>query len=170
MAIQTITYSDKQAMGTQPSIPDVNKVTDADMNEIKSVVNNNASEIGAIGEIREYTLNRKTTTLSGGSWQEMVTQVTTDVIPAGTYLILFKGVIGGTTSDTNIISLEPWLDNYGSAYNRTTIPMTQLTSAFQVWRILTPQTDSTHTMTIKGYGSSNFNVSSNILVDWIRLK
>lgn len=45
MAIQTITYSDKQAMGTQPSIPDINKVTDADMNEIKSVVNNNANEI-----------------------------------------------------------------------------------------------------------------------------
>ena len=45
MAIQTITYSDKQAMATHPSIPDVNKVTDSDMNEIKSVVNNNASEI-----------------------------------------------------------------------------------------------------------------------------
>lgn len=48
MAIQTITYSDKQAMGTQPSIPDINKVTDSDMNEIKDVVNNNASEITPI--------------------------------------------------------------------------------------------------------------------------
>ena len=170
MAIQTITYSDKQAMGTQPSIPDINKVTDSDMNEIKSVVNNNASELGAIGEIREYTLNRKTSTLSSGSWQEMVTSKTTDVLPAGTYLVLFKGVIGGTTSTTNIISLEPWLDNYGSAYNRLTIPVTSLQSSFQVWRILTPQTDSTHTMTIKGYGSANFNVVSNVVVDWIRLK
>lgn len=35
-----ITYADKQAMGTQPSIPDVNKVTDSDMNQIKNVVNN----------------------------------------------------------------------------------------------------------------------------------
>lgn len=34
-----ITYADKQAMGTQPSIPDVNKVTDSDMNEIKTAVN-----------------------------------------------------------------------------------------------------------------------------------
>lgn len=48
MAIQTITYSDKQAMGTQPSIPDINKVTDSDMNEIKDVVNNNANEITPI--------------------------------------------------------------------------------------------------------------------------
>lgn len=43
MAIQTITYSDKQAMGTQPSVPEVNKITDSNMNEIKSVVNNNAN-------------------------------------------------------------------------------------------------------------------------------
>lgn len=50
MAIQTITFSDKQAIGTQPSVPDVNKITDDDMNEIKSVVNNNATELGNIIE------------------------------------------------------------------------------------------------------------------------
>jgi len=50
MAIQTITYSDKQAMGTQPTIPDVNKVTDTDMNEIKNVVNNNATELSNVVE------------------------------------------------------------------------------------------------------------------------
>lgn len=38
-----ITYADKQAMGTQPSIPEINKVTDSNMNEIKSVVNANAN-------------------------------------------------------------------------------------------------------------------------------
>lgn len=34
-----ITYADKQAMGTQPSIPEVNKITDSNMNEIKNAVN-----------------------------------------------------------------------------------------------------------------------------------
>lgn len=34
-----ITYADKQAMGTQPSIPEVNKITDSNMNEIKDAVN-----------------------------------------------------------------------------------------------------------------------------------
>lgn len=34
-----ITYDDKQDLGTQPSIPDVNKVTADNMNEIKQVVN-----------------------------------------------------------------------------------------------------------------------------------
>ena len=34
-----ITYANKQAMGTQPSIPEVNKITDSNMNEIKDAVN-----------------------------------------------------------------------------------------------------------------------------------
>ncbi len=36
-----ITYTDKIATTSNP-LPDINKVTDANMNEIKSVVNNNA--------------------------------------------------------------------------------------------------------------------------------
>lgn len=38
-----ITYADKQAMGTQPSIPEVNKVTDSNMNEIKNGINNSTT-------------------------------------------------------------------------------------------------------------------------------
>ena len=44
MAIQTIQYQNKVALNTNPEIADINKVTDNDMNEIKSVVNNNATE------------------------------------------------------------------------------------------------------------------------------
>ena len=44
MAVQTITYDNKVALNTNPDIADTNKVTDSDMNMIKSVVNNNASE------------------------------------------------------------------------------------------------------------------------------
>ena len=44
MAIQTITYDDKVALNENPSVAEINKVTDDNMNEIKSVVNNNASE------------------------------------------------------------------------------------------------------------------------------
>ena len=38
-----ITYADKSAMGTQPSIPAVNKVMDSDMNEIKAGINNSTT-------------------------------------------------------------------------------------------------------------------------------
>ena len=44
MAVQTITYDNKVALNTNPDIADINKVTDNDMNEIKSVVNNNAMD------------------------------------------------------------------------------------------------------------------------------
>ena len=46
MAIQTITYQDKQYLNENLSIADINKVKDTDMNEIKSVVNTNANNIG----------------------------------------------------------------------------------------------------------------------------
>lgn len=38
-----ITYADKQAMGTQPSIPSVNKVMDTDLNQIKNAINNSTT-------------------------------------------------------------------------------------------------------------------------------
>lgn len=44
MAIQTITYTDKVALNENPNVAEINKVTDDNMNEIKSVVNNNATE------------------------------------------------------------------------------------------------------------------------------
>lgn len=44
MAVQTITYGDKSFLNQNADIPATNKVQDTDMNEIKSVVNNNASE------------------------------------------------------------------------------------------------------------------------------
>ena len=43
MAVQTITYEDKQYLNQNADIPATNKVQDTDMNEIKSVVNNNAT-------------------------------------------------------------------------------------------------------------------------------
>lgn len=44
MAVSTITYTNKVALNENASVADINKVKAEDMNEIKSVVNNNASE------------------------------------------------------------------------------------------------------------------------------
>ena len=44
MAIRNITYSNKVALNENPSVADINKVKADDMNEIKTVVNNNATE------------------------------------------------------------------------------------------------------------------------------
>ena len=45
MALSKITYATKVALNPQPSIADENKVTDANMNEIKSVVNDAIDQI-----------------------------------------------------------------------------------------------------------------------------
>lgn len=44
MAIQTITYQDKVALNQNSDIADINKCNASDLNEIKNVVNNNATE------------------------------------------------------------------------------------------------------------------------------
>lgn len=43
-----ITYTNKVAINENVEIPDINKVTDDDMNEIKTVVNNNDDELTTI--------------------------------------------------------------------------------------------------------------------------
>ncbi len=45
MAVNTITYANKAALNENPNIDAVNKCQASDMNEIKSVVNNNANEL-----------------------------------------------------------------------------------------------------------------------------
>ena len=60
MAVQTITYTDKVALNENQSVADINKVTDDDMNEIKSVVNNNANEEWIGMEIADSSLSNYT--------------------------------------------------------------------------------------------------------------
>lgn len=43
-----ITYDNKAFLNENPSIPDVNKITDDDMNEIKSVVNTNETNLSTL--------------------------------------------------------------------------------------------------------------------------
>ena len=52
-----INYQTKVALNPQPSIPNENKVTDADMNEIKTSVNylyDYPIDVGTIGYNRRY--------------------------------------------------------------------------------------------------------------------
>lgn len=51
MAINTINYSNKQALNENPNVQDINKVKAADMNEIKTVVNQNANLMGDLSTL-----------------------------------------------------------------------------------------------------------------------
>ena len=101
-----ITYADKQAMGTQPSIPEVNKVTDSNMNEIKSVVNTNANNLV---ESMTYSTNeivvgtwidnkpiyRKVYSISG----DMTASAWTTLTSLSNVDTLVKGLMGGSSNN-----------------------------------------------------------------------
>ena len=55
MAIQKIEYQNKVSIQDDPAVPEINKVTDSNMNEIKSVVNNNADMLEDIDLSDYYT-------------------------------------------------------------------------------------------------------------------
>lgn len=58
MALQNISYTNKEAINVNPDVADINKVKADDMNEIKSVVNNNANALD------DYVKEEGTTTVS----------------------------------------------------------------------------------------------------------
>lgn len=67
MAVQTITYDDKQYLNQNADIPAINKVQDTDMNEIKAVVNNNAQEVTNITGQILWTNSNPTSTFTSQS-------------------------------------------------------------------------------------------------------
>ena len=58
MAIQNISYGDKTDLNTT-SVPDANKIKASDLNEVKTVVNNNATELTntqtSLGNLNTYS-------------------------------------------------------------------------------------------------------------------
>lgn len=71
MAIQTITYSDKSYINENSSVADTNKIKADDMNEIKTVVNNNASLLYPVGSIYMSVNSTDPSTLFGGTWEQI---------------------------------------------------------------------------------------------------
>lgn len=71
MAVQTITYGNKSYINQNPDIADTNKVNATDMNEIKSIVNNNATELDTTSTLVNGMMKLKkyvsSMTVAGGS-------------------------------------------------------------------------------------------------------
>lgn len=63
-----ITYANKIAINENPEIPDINKVTDSDMNEIKAVVNNNDDDMTTISTNLTNATTYSTDEIRIGTW------------------------------------------------------------------------------------------------------
>lgn len=76
MAVQTITYTNKVDLNTT-AVADINKVNASDLNEIKSVVNNNASILSTTSQYKFMSGTIKssdmTSTTIGGTSGKMAT-------------------------------------------------------------------------------------------------
>lgn len=62
-----ITYANKVALNKNPDVPDINKVTAEDMNEIKNVINNLIYPIGTYYETSDLNFNPNV--MWGGTWE-----------------------------------------------------------------------------------------------------
>ena len=103
MAVQTITYGDKQYLNENADIPATNKVQDIDMNEIKAVVNNNANEL----------INLQVVELFSGSTTGTVTL--SDSATNYSYLEIFYEATGNYNSvkipspnNKNVLLISAW--------------------------------------------------------------
>ena len=164
-----ITYTDKQAIGTQPSIPDINKVTDSDMNEIKSVVNTNANELDSMGTTYQYYLTTVSGSLSPSSWTTACTNYTTANLPSGTYLFICS--ITYTGSGTGIVSTDMVIDGSRKGnISRATAPLVNgLGSTTNASCVITFNSSATHTLNMSAYCSVACS-PNNAYFEIIRLK
>ena len=100
-----ITFTDKQAMGTQPTIPDVNKIKDSDINSIKTAINNLGTYTGevVIGEYDGKPLYRNVltyTNITSGSTSKDLSSLNIDKVRIGN----IKGTHGTNTEFGNYYS------------------------------------------------------------------
>lgn len=164
-----ITFADKQAMGTQPTIPEVNKITDSNMNEIKNVVNTNASVLDSLGTTYQCDLSAVSGSLSINSWVTTCTNFTTDNLPSGTYLFICSITFVG--SGTGIVSSDMTIDGSRiGLISRNTVPLLNgLGSTANSSCVITFNSSATHTLNISAYCSVACT-ASNAYYEIIRIK
>lgn len=133
-----ITYANKVKLNDDPNIPDINKVTDDDMNEIKSVVNENDNDFqntlptnlysDSTGTNGNVTLSDDSSNYSyfeiffkkddyqssvkvGSGYASLIAHYTNT--QSNTTYIDFKNVlIAGTT--ITVLSYQEWYNNWGT--------------------------------------------------------
>lgn len=111
-----ITFADKQAMGTQPTIPEVNKITDSNVNQIKSAINN-MSTYSTTEEVVGTWINNKPIyrkTINFGALPNNTTKSVNHNISSLDYVTDIKGV--AYNSNSSLYVPLPHVNVYGANY------------------------------------------------------
>lgn len=115
-----ITWADKVTLNPQPSISAENKVTDADMNEIKNVVNGNDTNVGDLTDLNTTDKSSIVNAINEVIYKDIYS--TTEVLTNKAWLNgkpIYKKVVSvnfptgaGTTTITHNISNIEFITNY----------------------------------------------------------
>lgn len=153
-----ITFTDKQAMGTQPSIPEVNKITDSNINEIKNVVNTNFELCDLKGNTVSKDFSVVSGSLSTNSWVNCASNLNVEV-EKGEYLILTSVTLNGL--GTGIATTNLTINgNRESYFSRSTVPLLNglgSTANDIYYRVVS--STQTITFNIQAYVSAGCNVA-----------
>ena len=104
MSLNKITYNNKVSLNPQPSIANENKVSDADMNEIKSVVN------AGIDFLNVFNIEEIPISLTTSGSNIILNFTFDDMLTTG--LLLIQGLFTGET----VVQISI-LANYGTRYS-----------------------------------------------------
>lgn len=114
MAAQTITYEDKQYLNENADIPATNKVQDTDMNEIKTVVNNNANELS--NEMNHQYIVA-TVSSSQTITQDFKVPFNQTILNSGNFTLTNSNIIIGENINHIRISFSAIIENWAGSTN-----------------------------------------------------
>lgn len=177
-----ITYEDKEALNVNPEVANKNKVNASDLNEIKNVINSNddilnanaeiISQIQNVGEVKQYTLTTIRSAFNTGAWRTMAQNYTTDVIPAGKYLVVLSCDLSSGQSGMGLATVRPYIDGADVYFGRNSVPTGSALMAVTTTFIKEFNTDATHTLNAQAY-PLYYNVTggcANMTYYFIKLK
>lgn len=123
MAITKITYSNKVNINSNSGVADINKINDSDMNQIKTVVNTNADNLGDVANLVGATnvVDALTNMNTYSTSNETMVGVWVDNKPIyrKTFYIQTLPQNNYITNNHNIANIDEMVNVYGIMRNKT---------------------------------------------------
>ena len=122
MAIELVQFEDKQNINEKPELPRINKIIDADMNELKDVADTNANNIGNLENLNTTDKGSLVEAINSSNHliKDFIVELDTDEITIDNlnleigknYRILMNGASSGGSGLTNITLLLNGVTSY----------------------------------------------------------
>lgn len=122
MAIKLVQFQDKENLNTNPQLPEINKVIDSNMNELKDVANTNANNVGNLENLNTTDKESLVEAINSSNHliKDFIVELDTDEITIDNlnleigknYRILMNGSSSGGSGLANIILMPNGITSY----------------------------------------------------------